>query len=50
MIGRAARNINGKAILPDKITKSIKNTIGETERRREKQIEYNKKNKSNLKV
>ena len=45
MIGRAARNINGKAILyADKITKSIKNTIGETERRREKQIEYNKKN------
>ena len=45
MIGRAARNINGKAILyADKITKSIKNTIGETERRREKQIKYNKQN------
>jgi excinuclease ABC subunit B len=44
-IGRAARNINGKAILyADNITGSIKRTIAETERRREKQISHNKKN------
>ena len=44
-IGRAARNINGKAILyADKITKSMQLTIDETNRRREKQIEYNTKN------
>jgi len=43
-IGRAARNINGKAILyADKITKSIQLTIDETDRRREKQIAYNTK-------
>jgi excinuclease ABC subunit B len=43
-IGRAARNINGKAILyADKITKSMQLTIDETERRREKQIAYNTK-------
>ncbi len=41
-IGRAARNVEGKAILyADKITKSMKTAIDETERRREKQIEYN---------
>lgn len=41
-IGRAARNVEGKAILyGDKITKSMKTAIDETERRREKQIEYN---------
>ncbi len=41
-IGRAARNINGKAILyADKITRSMQLTIDETNRRREKQIEYN---------
>jgi excinuclease ABC subunit B len=41
-IGRAARNVNGKAILyADKITKSMDLTITETERRREKQIAYN---------
>jgi len=41
-IGRAARNVEGKAILyADKITKSMKVAIDETERRREKQIEYN---------
>ncbi len=41
-IGRAARNIEGKAILyADKITKSMKKAIGETERRREKQIQHN---------
>ena len=44
-VGRAARNINGKAILyADNITGSIKRTINETDRRREKQILYNKKN------
>jgi len=44
-IGRAARNINGKAIMyADKITKSMQLTIDETERRREKQIIYNTKN------
>ena len=45
-IGRAARNINGKAILyADEITGSIKRTIDETERRREKQLKYNEVNK-----
>ena len=45
-IGRAARNINGKAILyADTITGSIKRTIDETERRRKKQILYNEANK-----
>ncbi len=44
-IGRAARNVNGKAILyADKITKSMQLTMDETNRRREKQIEYNTKN------
>jgi len=44
-IGRAARNINGKAIMyADKITKSMQRTIDETEYRREKQISYNTKN------
>ena len=41
-IGRAARNVEGKAIMyADKITKSMQLTIDETERRREKQIAYN---------
>ena len=41
-IGRAARNINGKAIMyADKITNSMKKTIDETNFRREKQISYN---------
>ena len=41
-IGRAARNINGRAILyADVITESMKKAIGETERRREKQIATN---------
>ena len=45
-IGRAARNVDGKVILyADKITKSIDKAIKETERRRNKQLEYNKKNK-----
>lgn len=42
-IGRAARNIKGKAILyADRITDSMQKAIDETERRREKQIEFNK--------
>ena len=41
-VGRAARNVNGKAILyADKITKSMEATISETKYRREKQIQYN---------
>ncbi len=40
--GRAARNINGKVIMyADKITESMKLTIDETNRRREKQLNYN---------
>ena len=41
-IGRAARNVNGKAILyADKITDSMKAAIDETERRRARQISFN---------
>jgi len=41
-IGRAARNMNGKAILyADRMTESMKKAIGETERRRARQIAYN---------
>ncbi len=44
-IGRAARNIEGKAILyADKKTKSIEKAIEETDRRRKLQVTYNKKN------
>jgi len=44
-IGRAARNIEGKAILyADKKTKSIEKAIKETDRRRKLQLAYNKKN------
>ncbi|EJG1082213.1 excinuclease ABC subunit UvrB [Vibrio parahaemolyticus] len=43
-IGRAARNIEGKAILyADSITKSMRKAMDETNRRREKQQEYNEK-------
>lgn len=46
MAGRAARNINGTVIMyADNITKSMKNAIGESERRRKKQIDFNKKYK-----
>ena len=41
-IGRAARNVNGKAIMyADNITPSMEATINETNRRREKQLRYN---------
>ncbi|MBX3659255.1 MAG: excinuclease ABC subunit UvrB [Ramlibacter sp.] len=41
-IGRAARNLNGRAILyADRMTDSMSRAIGETERRREKQMAYN---------
>jgi len=44
-IGRAARNVEGKAVLyADKKTKSIEKAIEETDRRRKLQIAYNKKN------
>ena len=45
IIGRAARNVNGKAILyADEMTDSIKKTIIETDRKRKAQILYNTKN------
>jgi len=44
-IGRAARNINGRAILyADSITGSIQRTLDETNRRRKKQVSYNQAN------
>jgi excinuclease ABC subunit B len=43
--GRAARNINGKVIMyAQKVTESMKKTIDETNRRREKQLIYNEQN------
>lgn len=45
-IGRAARNVNAYVIMyADRMTDAMKKAIGETERRREKQIAYNKKHK-----
>jgi len=45
-VGRAARNVNGKAIMyADKITQSMQKTIDETNYRRSKQQDYNLKNK-----
>jgi len=45
-MGRAARNINGKAIMyADQITGSMHRAIKETNRRRERQIQFNKDNK-----
>ncbi|MBN2790541.1 MAG: UvrB/UvrC motif-containing protein, partial [Candidatus Delongbacteria bacterium] len=42
--GRAARNVNGRVIFyADKVTQSMENCISETDRRRQVQIEYNKK-------
>ncbi len=47
-IGRAARNVEGKAVLyADKKTKSIEKAIEETDRRRNLQLAYNKKNNIN---
>ena len=44
-VGRAARHLNGKAIMyADKVTKSMQKTIDETNYRRKKQIEYNSLN------
>lgn len=43
--GRAARNLNGRVIMyADKITNSMQITIDETNRRREKQLQYNEEN------
>ena len=43
--GRAARNLNGKVIMyADKVTRSMQQTIDETNRRREKQLKYNVEN------
>jgi len=43
-VGRAARNVNGRAIMyADKVTRSMQLTIDETNRRREKQVAYNTK-------
>merc|ERR1712196_596087 len=42
-VGRAARNLNGKAIMyADKVTDSMQKTIDETNYRRDKQMSYNK--------
>ncbi len=44
--GRAARNVNGRVIMyADKMTGSMQRALAETERRREKQLAYNKKHK-----
>tara|TARA_Y100000590_G_scaffold468613_1_gene652109 strand:+ start:992 stop:3061 length:2070 start_codon:yes stop_codon:yes gene_type:complete len=44
-IGRAARNVDSKVLMyADKITNSMKQAIEETDRRRNKQLKYNKKN------
>jgi len=44
-IGRAARNLNGRAILyADQMTDSMRRALGETERRREKQMRFNAEN------
>src|SRR6185436_7380057 len=45
-IGRAARNVRGRVLLyADQMTGSMERAIGETNRRRERQIAYNKKHK-----
>ena len=44
-IGRAARNLNGRAIMfADRMTESMKKTIDVTNQRRKKQLKYNKEN------
>lgn len=48
MIGRVARNVNGKAIMyADKITPAMQQAIEETESRRKRQISYNEKHQVN---
>ncbi|MEN9745614.1 MAG: UvrABC system protein [Actinomycetota bacterium] len=48
MIGRAARNVNGQVVMyADKRTPSMDRAIGETQRRRERQITYNKEHNIN---
>jgi len=48
MIGRAARNVNGQVVMyADKRTPSMDRAIGETQRRRERQIAYNKEHDIN---
>ena len=48
MIGRAARNVNGQVVMyADKRTPSMDRAIGETQRRRERQIAYNKQHNIN---
>jgi len=43
MIGRASRNVNGRVILyADQLTDSLRSAVDETNRRREKQLAYNK--------
>jgi len=43
MCGRAARNVDGQVLMyADQVTDSMRNAIGETQRRRKKQIEYNR--------
>lgn len=43
-IGRAARHVNGRAVLyADKMTQSLQSALNETNRRRQKQMEFNKK-------
>ena len=44
-MGRAARNLNGQAILyADRVTDSMRRALGETQRRRERQAAYNREN------
>jgi excinuclease ABC subunit B len=48
MIGRAARNVNGQVVMyADKRTPSMDRAIGETQRRRERQVAYNKEHNIN---
>ncbi len=45
MIGRVARNLNGKAILyADQVTPAMREAIDETSRRRQRQIAFNEEN------
>jgi len=45
MCGRAARNVDGQVLMyADQVTDSMRKAIGETQRRRKKQLEYNREN------